>query len=233
MEDQVHIRAQKSQQNPELAGDYTSGIDSSSGDSLLYQWSKRALDIVVGIAVIILLIPVFPIIVIMIKMDTPGPVFFKQKRVGKNERVFEFLKFRSMHREAEKDRRNLQPYNEHDGPTFKIKADPRITNVGRFLRRSSFDELPQIINVIKGDMSIVGPRPQMPNEVEQYQPWHRKRLEVIPGITCYWQISGRSHIGFDEWMRLDMEYLRTRCMRTDLMIMLKTIPAVIARKGAY
>ena len=119
------------------------------------------------------------------------------------------------------------------GPCFKIKSDPRVTCVGKALRHSSLDEIPQIFNVLKGEMSIVGPRPPMPSEVSQYQPWHRRRLEVKPGITCLWQISGRSHIGFDEWMRLDMEYLKTRSFRTDLLIFLKTFPAVIARKGAY
>jgi lipopolysaccharide/colanic/teichoic acid biosynthesis glycosyltransferase len=134
---------------------------------------------------------------------------------------------------AEEQKAGLGQQNEQDGPVFKIKSDPRITNVGKFLRRSSLDEIPQILNVIKGDMSIVGPRPPLPSEVADYQPWHRRRLEVKPGITCLWQISGRSHIGFNEWMRLDMEYLKTRSFRADLLIFLKTIPAVIARKGAY
>jgi len=119
------------------------------------------------------------------------------------------------------------------GPIFKIKSDPRVTSMGRFLRRSSLDEMPQVLNVLKGDMSMVGPRPPLPREVKEYQPWHRQRLAVKPGITCLWQISGRSQIGFDEWMRLDMEYLRTRSLRGDLVILLKTVPAVMARRGAY
>lgn len=134
---------------------------------------------------------------------------------------------------ADRQKEALTNQNEQDGPVFKIKSDPRITSVGKFLRRSSLDEIPQILNVIKGDMSIVGPRPPLPSEVAGYQPWHRRRLEVKPGITCLWQISGRSQIGFNEWMRLDMEYLKTRSFRADLLIFLKTIPAVIARKGAY
>jgi lipopolysaccharide/colanic/teichoic acid biosynthesis glycosyltransferase len=169
----------------------------------------------------------------MIKLDTPGPVFFKQDRVGRLGRVFKFYKFRSMYREAETRKSEIEKLNEQDGPVFKIRSDPRVTSVGSFLRRSSLDEIPQILNVLKGDMSLVGPRPQMPSEVAQYEPWHRKRLEVKPGITCLWQISGRSHISFDEWMRLDVEYLKQRSIATDLSIILKTIPAVIARKGAY
>jgi lipopolysaccharide/colanic/teichoic acid biosynthesis glycosyltransferase len=127
----------------------------------------------------------------------------------------------------------LRPLSGVDGPVFKIKDDPRITRVGRFLRRSSLDELPQLLNVLKGEMSVVGPRPNLPSEVSQYLPWQKRRLEVTPGITCFWQIAGRSHIGFQEWMRLDLEYVRKRSYITDLKIMLKTVPAVIARKGAY
>lgn len=229
----MHINTQRSEHTPKVTGDPDTVLSLPIRESRLYRWCKRIFDLIVGIGVLILLLPIFPIIAIMIKMDSPGPVFFKQKRVGKDGKIFDFYKFRSMRREAESEKERLRQLNEYDGPTFKIKADPRITNVGQFLRRSSFDEIPQIFNVIKGDMSIVGPRPQIPSEVAQYQPWHRRRLEVIPGITCYWQISGRNQIGFDEWMRLDLEYLRTRSMRTDMTILMKTIPAVIARKGAY
>jgi hypothetical protein len=137
------------------------------------------------------------------------------------------------YREADRRRVELEARNEQQGPVFKMKADPRITPVGQFLRRSSMDEIPQILNVLRGEMSIVGPRPPLPVEVARYQPWHRRRLDVKPGITCLWQIAGRSHIGFDEWMRLDMEYLRTRSLRADLAIFVKTLPAVMARRGAY
>jgi len=201
--------------------------------SAAYDASKRVFDIVVGGLGLLLLMPVFPLIALMIKLDSPGPVFYRQDRVGEGERIFKFLKFRSMHDRADERLRELEALNEQGGPVFKMAEDPRITSVGRFLRRSSLDEIPQILNVLKGDMSVVGPRPPLPAEVVRYQPWHRRRLEVKPGITCLWQISGRSHIGFDEWMRLDMEYLKTRSLRTDLLIFLKTIPAVIARKGAY
>ncbi|MFQ5511638.1 MAG: sugar transferase [Candidatus Krumholzibacteriia bacterium] len=202
-------------------------------ESIAYDVGKRIFDLALGLLILLLLVPIIPLIAIMIKLDTPGPVFFRQERVGKNGRVFRFYKFRSMHREAERRRREVESLNEQEGPIFKARSDPRVTVVGRFLRRSSLDEIPQIFNVLRGEMSIVGPRPHLPAEVERYQPWHRKRLEVMPGITCLWQISGRSHVSFNEWMRLDIEYLRLRSLRTDLVIFLKTVPAVIARKGAY
>ena len=201
--------------------------------SKVYDIVKRAFDLVVALFGLILLLPIIPVIAVMIKLDTSGPVFFKQDRVGKDGRKFEFYKFRSMHEDADQRKKDLEALNEQDGPVFKVQSDPRITSVGKFLRRSSLDEIPQIFNVVKGDMTIVGPRPPIPSEVERYQPWHWKRLEVTPGITCLWQISGRSHLSFNEWMRLDMEYLKHRSFTTDLLIFLKTIPAVIARKGAY
>jgi exopolysaccharide biosynthesis polyprenyl glycosylphosphotransferase len=210
-----------------------STIQSALRDSRLYEYSKRLFDLVVGGVLLLLLIPVFPIIAIMIKLDSRGPVLYKQVRMGKNGQLFKFYKFRSMVRDAENSRDQLSNLNEQDGPIFKIKADPRITAVGQFLRRSSLDEIPQIFNVLKGDMSIVGPRPPLPSEVAAYEPWHKQRLEVKPGITCLWQISGRSHISFNEWMRLDLEYLKNRSIKTDFLILLKTLPAVIARKGAY
>ena len=202
-------------------------------DPLLYLISKRIFDLGVSLAGLVLLIPIMPLIAVMIKLDTPGPVFFKQDRVGKNGKPFKFYKFRSMRQDADSRKQELEALNEKDGPIFKVRTDPRITSVGKFLRRSSLDEIPQIFNVIRGDMSIVGPRPPLPSEVESYQPWHLRRLDVTPGITCFWQISGRSHLSFNEWMRLDMEYIKHRSFKTDLTIFLKTIPAVIARKGAY
>jgi exopolysaccharide biosynthesis polyprenyl glycosylphosphotransferase len=198
-----------------------------------YDLSKRLFDLLVGTAILVLILPVMPLIAIMIKLDSAGPVFFKQDRVGRFGRVFKFYKFRSMYREAERQKEEIAALNEQDGPVFKMRSDPRVTSVGGFLRRSSLDEIPQILNVLKGDMSLVGPRPQMPLEVAQYEPWHRLRLEVKPGITGLWQVSGRSQISFDEWMRLDIEYLKRRSLMTDLSIFLRTIPAVMARKGAY
>ena len=202
-------------------------------EGLPYRISKRVFDLVVSSVALILLVPIIPLIAVMIKLDTPGPVFFRQQRVGRRGRPFAFYKFRSMFVDADERKNEVEALNEQDGPVFKVRSDPRVTNVGRFLRRSSLDEIPQIFNVVKGEMSIVGPRPPLPSEVLRYQPWHRRRLEVTPGITCLWQISGRSHLSFNEWMRLDMEYLKQRSLRADLLIFIKTIPAVIARKGAY
>jgi lipopolysaccharide/colanic/teichoic acid biosynthesis glycosyltransferase len=181
----------------------------------VYDFFKRLLDLVAGGVILVLLVPVIPAIAIMIKLDSPGSVFFKQDRVGCCER------------------QEVETLNEQDGPVFKIRSDPRVTPVGHFLRRSSLDEIPQIFNVLKGDMSLVGPRPHLPREVAQYEAWHRARLEVKPGITCLWQASGRSHVAFDEWMRLDIEYLKIRSWRTDVAILARTIPAVMARRGAY
>ena len=202
-------------------------------DSRFYLSLKRAIDILIALLLVLMFLPIIPIVAILIKLDSSGPILFKQKRVGKNGKEFDFYKYRSMVEGAESVIGVLRPLSGIDGPVFKLKNDPRITSVGRFLRRSSLDELPQLINVIKGEMSIVGPRPNLPSEVSHYLPWQKKRLEVTPGITCFWQIAGRSHIGFHEWMRLDLEYIRQRSFMTDLKIILKTIPAVIARKGAY
>jgi exopolysaccharide biosynthesis polyprenyl glycosylphosphotransferase len=202
-------------------------------ESRAYIALKRVTDFMVALFLLALFLPIIPIVTILIKLDSHGPILFKQKRIGKNGKAFNFYKFRSMVTGAETVIGALRPLSGVDGPVFKIKDDPRITHVGRFLRRSSLDELPQLINVLRGDMSIVGPRPNLPSEVSQYLPWQKRRLDVTPGITCFWQIAGRSHIGFQEWMRLDLEYVRNRSYITDLKIMLKTVPAVIARKGAY
>jgi exopolysaccharide biosynthesis polyprenyl glycosylphosphotransferase len=202
-------------------------------DSRFYTAAKRVLDVITALLLLLLFLPLIPVVTILIKLDSPGPVLYKQKRVGKSGRSFDFYKFRSMVAGAESVIGALKPLCGMDGPIFKLREDPRITPVGRFLRRSSLDELPQLLNVLKGDMSIVGPRPNLPSEVSHYLPWQRRRLDVTPGITCFWQVAGRSHIGFEEWMRLDLEYIRQRSLKTDVMIMLKTIPAVIARKGAY
>ena len=223
----------------ELITEPASSLVDDPSDSLVVERKrtfdifKRFTDIAVASLILILVLPVIPVIVLLIKLDSPGPVLFRQKRIGKDGREFDFFKFRSMHLGAENVIASLRPLSGVDGPVFKLKNDPRITGTGRFLRRSSLDELPQLLNVLKGDMSIVGPRPNLPSEVSQYLPWQRRRLDVTPGITCYWQIAGRSHIGFQEWMRLDLEYIRSRSLVTDMKIMLKTIPAVIARKGAY
>ena len=198
-----------------------------------YRTAKRLFDVCVALIGLTLLLPLIPVIIALIKLDSPGNVLFMQKRVGKDGNLFTCFKFRSMVDNAESMKAGLASLNEASGAAFKIREDPRITEIGAFLRRSSLDEVPQLLNVLTGQMSVVGPRPQIPAEVELYAAWHRRRLAVAPGITCLWQISGRSHVGFDEWMRLDVEYVRRRSMQLDLWILLRTLPAVIARKGAY
>jgi exopolysaccharide biosynthesis polyprenyl glycosylphosphotransferase len=194
---------------------------------------KRPFDVAASLLGLLVLSPVFLIIAVLIKLDSPGPVFFRQRRVGKNGFFFTFYKFRSMVEDAEELKKRLLHLNEVDGPAFKISDDPRVTRVGRFVRRTSIDELPQLWNVLRGDMSLVGPRPPLPGEVEHYEGWQREKLEVVPGITCLWQISGRSHIGFTEWMRLDVEYIRKQSFALDMKILARTLPAVVSRRGAY
>ena len=194
---------------------------------------KRASDIVLSLAALILLSPLLLLISAAIKLDSSGPILFKQVRVGKGGRRFVFHKFRSMRQGAEEERRQLADLDEVMGATFKIRHDPRCTRVGRFLRRTSLDELPQFYNVLRGEMSLVGPRPAIPSEVEQYQEWHRRRLEIPPGITGLWQVSGRSQLTFDEMCLLDIYYLENWSPLLDLKIALKTAPAVLAGRGAY
>ncbi len=198
-----------------------------------YRVSKRCIDVLGALVGLVLLLPLLPAIVALIKLDSRGSILFRQKRVGRNGHLFTCYKFRSMVPNAESLKTTLAAQNEATGAAFKIRNDPRITAIGHFLRQSSLDEVPQLFNVLRGDMSIVGPRPQIPTEVELYEPWQRRRLAVKPGITCLWQISGRSQVGFEEWMRLDAEYVERRSLRLDLKILLGTLPAVIARKGAY
>lgn len=195
---------------------------------------KRLLDLAVGGLMFILALPIMALAALAIKLDSPGPVIFAQTRVGKDGRLFTCYKFRSMRQGAEKEKQNLLHLNEADGPLFKIRDDPRCTRVGRILRRTSIDELPQLINVFRGEMSLVGPRPPEPAEVEQYQPWHRQRLSVTPGLTGMWQVSGRSQVSsFDEIALLDIWYAENWSIGLDIKIMLKTIPVVLFGTGAY
>ena len=195
---------------------------------------KRAMDIVGSLIGMALLSPVYVGIACAVKFTSPGPVIFSQVRVGRYGRHFKFYKFRSMYVDAEARKDELKDLNESkDGVIFKMKDDPRITRIGRFLRRTSLDELPQLWNVFIGDMSLVGPRPPVPSEVREYTLEDRKRLNVIPGITCLWQISGRSEIPFHEQVRLDKEYILAPSIWKDIVILLKTIPAILGGKGAY
>lgn len=198
-----------------------------------YRLAKRVLDVVVASVALVLLAPVMLLIAIAIKLDSPGPVLFKQIRIGKGGKPFWFIKFRSMVKNAEQMKQELLSRNEVRGGTaFKIRNDPRVTRVGRFLRRYSLDELPQLLHVLRGEMSLVGPRPPLPAEVAKYGEWEMRRLSVTPGLTCLWQISGRSDIGFREWVELDHIYIDTMSFWTDLKILLFTIPAVLSGKGA-
>ncbi len=201
--------------------------------SRMYRFVKRALDLVGGVAGLLLLLPLWPFIVVLIKLETPGPILFRQRRVGQDGRIFDCFKFRSMVADAEARKGELELMNEATGAAFKIKDDPRIPGVGRFLRRSSLDEFPQIMNILKGEMTVVGPRPQIPSEVEQHTPRQALRLRARPGLTCLWQVSGRSQLDFNEWMELDGEYVRRQSLALDLEILARTLPAVIERKGAY
>jgi exopolysaccharide biosynthesis polyprenyl glycosylphosphotransferase len=195
--------------------------------------AKRAFDVVASGLAVLLLSPILLGAAAAIRLDSPGPVFFRQRRVGRNGRPFTMLKFRSMYVDAEARLDSLRSQNEATGPVFKMRNDPRITAVGRFIRRTSIDELPQFFNVLTGEMSVVGPRPPVPAEVRLYKRWQRRRLSVKPGITCTWQVSGRSSIDFDQWMELDLEYIDHWSLWKDIQICFKTIPAVLGSRGAH
>lgn len=194
---------------------------------------KRVLDITLSVVTIVVGAPLWLLIALAIKLDSPGPVLFAQKRIGRRGRPFTVFKFRTMHQRAEMEKDRLAALNEASGPLFKIRSDPRVTRVGRLLRRTSLDEMPQVINVLAGEMSWIGPRPGTPDEVARYQPWQRKRLEVLPGLTGLWQTSGRSDLSFEEMVRLDIYYIENWSLWLDIIILLRTIPAVISGRGAY
>jgi exopolysaccharide biosynthesis polyprenyl glycosylphosphotransferase len=194
---------------------------------------KRVLDVTVAIIAIILTAPIMLITAILIKLESPGPVIFKQVRVGKDGEHFYCYKFRSMYVDAEQRLRELQAQNEADGPVFKMKRDPRVTRVGRVIRKLSIDELPQLFNVLKGEMSLVGPRPALPSEVAKYTYEQIGRLHAIPGITGLQQVSGRSDLDFKRWVELDLQYIAEQSIWKDIEILLRTIPAVILGRGAY
>ncbi|SCI49427.1 sugar transferase [Romboutsia sp. 1001713B170207_170306_H8] len=202
-------------------------------DSKIYLFLKRAMDIVGSLCGLIILSPVFLIVAILIKLEDPkGKVFFSQERNGINGKTFNMYKFRSMVHNAEELLEQLQEKNEQSGPVFKIKDDPRITKVGKFIRKTSIDELPQLLNILKGDMSIVGPRPPIPREVAQYTTYQMQRLLVKPGLTCYWQVGGRNEIGFDEWVELDIKYIEERNLWIDIKLIFKTVFVLFGDKTA-
>ena len=195
---------------------------------------KRLMDVILSILAIVAGSPVFLLTALLIKITSPGPIIFSQVRVGKFGRHFKFYKFRSMYIDAEARKAELMKHNESgDGVIFKMKRDPRITSVGRFIRKFSIDELPQLFNVLLGDMSLVGPRPPLPSEVRTYTLEERKRLNITPGITCLWQVSGRSELPFSKQIALDKEYIASQSAWKDFLILLKTIPAILTGKGAW
>jgi exopolysaccharide biosynthesis polyprenyl glycosylphosphotransferase len=208
-----------------------------------YQTLKRAVDVGLSVLFLLLTFPIFLAVAILVKLDSPGPVFFRQQRVGQGNRPFTFYKFRTMVHNADSEvhRRYVQslirqaavaPDAHGQTPAYKLARDPRITRVGHILRRTSLDELPQFINVLKGDMSIVGPRPPLPYEVQEYQDWHMARLAVLPGITGLWQVMGRSRVTFDEMVRMDLRYIKQQSLLLDFKIMVLTIPAILSGHGA-
>ena len=193
---------------------------------------KRLVDILASAVALLILSPLLITTAFLIKVSSPGPIFFRQRRVGLHGTHFDMLKFRSMVVDAERIGETLQAKNEQTGPVFKMKNDPRITGIGRFIRKYSIDELPQLINILRGEMATVGPRPALMKEVVQYKSWQRRRLSVRPGLTCYWQVGGRNSIGFDDWMRLDLRYVDNWSLGVDVSLILQTFPAVLAGRGA-
>lgn len=201
-------------------------------ERIIYNTLKRFIDVVGSLFGLILLSPIIILVGILIKLESKGPIIFSQKRVGLNGKKFNMYKLRSMVSNAEELKEKLSDKNEMSGPMFKMKDDPRITKVGKFIRKTSIDELPQLFNVLKGDMSLVGPRPSLPKEVKEFEPWMLKRLDVKPGITCYWQVMGRSSIGFEEWMKLDIKYVDERSFWLDIKLIFKTFFVLFGDENA-
>lgn len=202
--------------------------------SKLYEITKRLMDILLSLIAIIFLMPIFIIVAIAIKIEDPkGKIIFTQERNGVYPTTFKMYKFRSMVHNAEELLEELNNQNELTGPVFKMKEDPRITKVGKFIRKTSIDELPQLFNILKGDMSLVGPRPPIPREVEKYNEYQLQRLSVKPGLTCIWQVSGRNSIDFEQWIELDLQYIRERSILLDIKLIFKTFFVLFGDKNAY
>lgn len=209
-------------------------LRSTAGPSAAYLTAKRLMDVAVSATLLVVLAPLFLVVSLCVKLTDGGPVFFRQKRVGLNGRVFDFFKFRSMVVDAEAKKAELLRMNKHrNSITFKMCRDPRVTWVGRILRKTSLDELPQLWNVLVGEMTLVGPRPAVVSEVQRYTARERRRLAVIPGLTCIWQVSGRADLDFQQQVELDVRYIRERSLVLDFKLMLLTVPAVLSGKGAY
>ena len=206
-------------------------VDRKEG-KVLYNIFKRLIDILGALIGLILLSPILVILGILIKLESKGPIIFSQKRVGVNGKEFNMYKLRSMVCNAEELKEKFEDKNEMSGPMFKIKDDPRITKVGKFIRKTSIDEIPQLMNVLKGDMSLVGPRPSLPKEVKEFEPWMLKRLEVKPGLTCYWQVMGRNNIDFENWMKLDIKYINERSFYLDIKLIFKTFFVLFGDENA-
>lgn len=198
-----------------------------------YEACKRGLDILFSLVALLFLFPVFALISAIIVLTDRGPIIYRQKRVGRGGKLFTFYKFRSMVTNADELKAKLLHQNEASGPIFKMKNDPRITPIGRLLRKTSLDELPQFWSVLRGDMSLVGPRPHLQSEIDAYENYPMERLSVVPGLICFREIYGRSGLTFERWLELDLEYIETRSLKTDLTILLKAVPAILLGKGAY
>lgn len=203
-------------------------IDDRTG----YEKIKRILDVCLSLLALVALSPLLLVVAACIYLEDGGPAIYNQTRIGKDGQAFKLYKFRSMCVDADEKLKDLQELNTRDGPAFKIKDDPRVTRVGKFIRKTCIDELPQLINIIKGDMSIVGPRPALPNEVEQYNSYQKQRLLVIPGLTCYWQIQKGEETTFDEWVEMDLKYIRERSILLDIRLILLTFKVILLGKGA-
>ncbi len=199
----------------------------------IYKWIKRVFDIVAACIGVVILSPVFLLTALAIVLEDGGPVFFTQQRAGQDMKSFKIYKFRSMYKNAEAQFERMQAQNEQTGHAFKIKNDPRITHVGKFIRRFSIDELPQLFNIIKGDMSVVGPRPLIYSQMEECNAYEKQRLIVKPGLTCYWQVCGRARIKWDKWVELDLQYIQDMSLLKDIELIIRTLPAVFGQDGAY
>ncbi len=225
----IPVSTQAKQAVQAAQGQIVSHTSARAADAL----ARRALDFLFSFAALLLLLVPFALIALLIRLDSPGPVLFIQRRVGKDGREFFVFKFRSMFTDAEQRLEILLGANERTGPVFKMREDPRVTRAGRLLRKSSFDELPQLLNILRGEMSLVGPRPALPREVALYSPEQRLRLSVTPGLTGLWQVSGRANLTFEQSMELDLEYIRRQSFGLNVVLLARTVPAVLTAHGAY